>query len=77
MHPRVVTAIEECATTTEKPKFLNRMLGAKSQPVTESIISLINGQFDFCDDCKLDLYHDGQNQLNQMRYNRLFNWQAV
>jgi hypothetical protein len=70
MNRRVVTDTETLITTPKAP-LLERLRGKKAAPLTESTVRLVNRQYDFCGDCKADLHHYGQRELNRLRYHRL------
>ena len=76
MHRRVVTDTQTLITLP-KTRLADRLRGRKAAPLQESVVRLVNGQYDFCGDCKTDLYHNGLAALNKLRWNRLFHTKKV
>jgi hypothetical protein len=76
MNREVTTATETRVIAPDLTR-MERLRGKKPALVTETVVRLVNGQYDFCGDCKVDLYQHGQAELNKMRWQRLFHTKKV
>lgn len=70
MHAKLEVLIETARQITQRRLFERKLVRSSSREQS-SILKLVNGQYDLCQDCKIDLREAGQSKLSSIRHARL------